>query len=330
MALRGGRRLFSEMMETDAADAAILEDQAVSDDAPVRARPTRSTTTESMVDLVPLELPELGAGDIRLAVKSMSIPAALIADKSKETFDEEFVNVVGQIVAVGKDVKDLKAGELVFGFAPADFASHIQGPQSNFHLAQLPEGVKHQSALDAVASRVVAIYAADAAGLVPGNIALARGTDPMSVAIADALEANGVTTHRVGSENEPATAAAIDMLVAEATDGAGFDAIIAPMQDWMRDFGANCLTGGGVLVDADASASPVLTPSHVSSIVRTDIDVVTGRAARLRAALARSAEILASGDAPAGDGFAINLSNIMEETLEVPVSCTLPAREASL
>ncbi|MFV0383185.1 SDR family NAD(P)-dependent oxidoreductase [Paracoccus sp. (in: a-proteobacteria)] len=313
VALRGRRRLYSEFAESDVLSQPVMQERKASDGDAVMVRPASGDTAPGMVELTHVALDSPGQGDIRLRVLAMSLPASLLESSGSASFDQSFMQVVAQVAAVGAGVADLPVGAVVFGYVPADFASHLQGPRGSFHLEELPAGTSYETALDALSAQVIAAYATDSSCLVAGDSALTLASDGIAVAVAAMLTEAGVSVHLLGANDAPATTAALDALVART---GRFDAIIAPMGDWMRRFGDEALIPGGILIDTSTTASPILAPEQASNIVRTSLDVVTGRGRQLRAALRRVAGTLTGGHS-GSKSLSINLSDLVLRRLDV-------------
>jgi len=113
----------------------------------VRARPA-AASEETLVELVSIDSPELDDADVQLTIKAMSLPSSILTDPNKSTLEEPFVNVVAEVTSVGADVTDLAAGMTVYGYIPADFASHVTLPRKLLHVVSIPKETDPLIALD--------------------------------------------------------------------------------------------------------------------------------------------------------------------------------------
>ena len=316
VAFRGGRRMVSVLQLTDKATKPTCESRLIANDTLYRVRPAVGDDSDGMVALQEMHLANPGADDIRIRVTDMSIPNSLLVDPNRSTLDQSFVAVVGEVEFAGAQVNDLSIGERVYGYVPADFASHIQASRAQCHIALLSDGVESGDALTALDTLVVAKYAAVSADLDEGDRVLIMENDAMAAAIGAELRKQGVEIYALTGEAE-SLHQAVDLAVAD-NSGQRFDAVVAPMSLWMSAVGAECLCDGGKIIDSSAQAQTVRVPSSLSGMVRCDLTVAAGRPKRLKDALESTASALAGDEKLENAGIAVGLFEVTRQTFDIP------------
>ncbi|MFK7996725.1 MAG: SDR family NAD(P)-dependent oxidoreductase [Granulosicoccus sp.] len=316
VALRGGRRMVSTIALSDAPNRALVVDTRIDDNTQYRVRPSSDQDADGMVSFAELELPACAAGEIRVRIADMSLPSSLLADPNRDTLDQSFVAIVGEVEAVGAESMDVSCGQRIFGYAPAEFASHIQAPRQNFYIAHLDDSIDSGDALAVLETFVIAKYAAGSANLDAGDSALVMINDPVAAAIAAELESMDVNVVQVDAAASQLHEA-VENAVA-SNDGHHFDAVVAPLSTWVKSVGIECVASAGTLVDCDFTAQALRIPASVSGIVRCDLSVATGRPKRLKGALESASVMLAQGGRVENQGLSIGLRDIVVQTLDIP------------
>lgn len=316
VALRAGRRMVSHIVPSEMGNTPFVVDTRIDETSQYCVRPSSGEDAEGMVSLADMQLPDCEADEIRVRVIDMSLPSSLLADPNRDTLDQAFVAIVGEIEAVGSDSMDVAPGQRVFGYAPAEFASHIQEARKEFFIAALDASIDSGDALAMLDTFVLARYAASSANLDAGDCALVMASDPIAAAIATELETMGVRVSRI--EADPGKLhEAVETAVA-SNSGQRFDAVVAPSSAWIAAVGTECMALGGTLIDSDTTAHTLRIPAFVSGIIRCDLSVVVGRPKRLKAALQSAAAMLGAGSRVENSGLSIGLQDIVHKRLDIP------------
>ena len=315
VALRDRGRYHSLIAPDHSASGSQIDERLIEDATLYRVRGNDDPEAEGMISILDHTLPSVGEDHIRVRVSDISLSSQILTDGSRTNLGASLVPAIGIVEQVGAGVDDLSEGQRIYGYMPADFASHLQGSRNDFFVAPLEASVEAASALEVLSVTAVAQVAARSSGLGEGDTALVLQSDAVASAIGRELSRHGVKTTLI-AENGAADHTAVDTAV--ANNGARFDAIVAPMAEWLGTLGTECLQTGGVLVDSDPSAQTVRITPDVSGIIRTDINVVTGRPARLIAVLRDLANDLANGADPQITGLPASLNDVLYQSFDLP------------
>ncbi|MCC8394465.1 SDR family NAD(P)-dependent oxidoreductase [Paraburkholderia sp. MMS20-SJTR3] len=340
VAIRRGHRFASRLEAKPWLAAPRIETVPLGSERAVQVRGVaehEEQQSAGSVKLIETMRAPLASDALELRIEQIALTMRALRHSGADSLDQDFVEVVATVSAVGGDVTDLRVGQRVYGLAPADFASHIRGPRSAFQLVELPAApgaaqTKAASALlfvalrEAVAERVV-----EQADLAAGARVLIAA-DELGLAVGAALRRRGIETTLFaspadGSTRQPAgnvvaaiaaTHAALETAVADVTADRGFDAIVAPMSAWADSFGWYALTAGGVLIDTAPRTQPFTVPPQAASIVRADLAVLTQRGGRFVAALRDAVERVGRGELTPVDSLAVSIVDLASRKLALP------------
>ena len=317
IALRARGRYHSMIAASDEVTRPIVEERLVETDTVFRVRGNDDPEYDGMISILDHKLPELGKDDVRVKISDISLSVAILLDGSRTSLGTSLVPAVGYVESIGSDVDDLEVNSRIYGYLPADFASHVQGNRDDFFVAALPDNVESGDALEALAVTVFAQYAANTAGLEEGDTVLVLDRQEVANAIGDALDKKGVTTVRIGATVD-LDHSAVEEAMSE--NGGRFDAIVAPLSEWLPAVGTEALKKGGTLIDTNKEAHAARITADVSGILRTDINVITGRPARLTRALEQVAQELSGGDCRIPTGLQSRLSDVLHQSFDLPAT----------
>jgi acyl transferase domain-containing protein len=337
VAIRRGRRFQSRLEARPWLAAPRIEARPLDADLAVQVRSVgeREPSTGS-VKLIEMTRAPLSHDEIELRIERVALTMRALRHSNGDSLDQDFVEVLATVNALGSGVADLRVGQRVYGLAPADFASHIRGPRSAFHLVELPESIAANAtssaalllvaAREAVAERLVeqadlandarVLVTADELGLSVYAALRWRGIEAALFASPARASAQQAGSHVVAAI--AATHAALETAVADVTNGRGFDAIVAPMHAWAESFGWRALAAGGVLIDTEARTRPFTVPSQAASIVRADLAVLAQRAGRFASALREAVERTVNGEFTPADSLSLSIVDLASRKLELP------------
>jgi acyl transferase domain-containing protein/NAD(P)-dependent dehydrogenase (short-subunit alcohol dehydrogenase family)/acyl carrier protein len=328
VAIRRGRRFASRLEVNPWLAEPLVEALPLGGERAVCVRSAEEQDgSPGSVKLIEVPREPLRAGEIELKVARVALTMAGLRTSNGQTLDQDHVEVIGTVSGVGAAVTDLRVGQRVYGLAPAEFASHLRGPRSAFHVIELPAGVDEARLLfvavrEAIAARLVeqadldadahVLVEADALGLAV-DAALRRRSIRTTL-----LAAPGAAAQAPGQTRVPASHAALEAAVLDGTGGRGFDAVVGPMAAWGDRFGWRALATGGVLIDTEPSTRPFTVPHAAASIVRADLSVLTQRAERFAAALRWAVSHVAAGGCPPSDSLSVSITDLATRKLALP------------
>ncbi|NML29913.1 type I polyketide synthase [Paraburkholderia antibiotica] len=351
VAIRRGRRFFSRLEAKPSLTAPRIEARPLTAERAVQVRGVaehEEKDSAGSVKLIETLRAPLADDDIELRIERVALTMRALRGSGgagasgADTLDQDFVEVLATVNTVGANVTDLRVGQRVYGLAPADFASHIRGPRSAFHLVELPDAMLAKAASDAssaAALLLVAVREAVAERIVEqadlGRDARVLVTDDeLGLAVHAALRRRDIAATLFASPTRAAhpanpagsnvvaalaaTNAALENAVADLTAGRGFDAIVAPLNAWADSFGWHALAAGGVLIDTDARTRPFTVPSQAASIVRADLAVLTQRAERFATALRHAVERAGHGEFTPADSLSVSIVDLASRKLALP------------
>jgi NAD(P)-dependent dehydrogenase (short-subunit alcohol dehydrogenase family)/acyl carrier protein len=248
---------------------------------------------------------DIGADDIRLRIETTIVPPNLLLDTSSDVLGQATIEIVAEVLAVGSNVTDLHQGMRVCGFAPADLASQMSGPRSQFQLVPISATANAANLVSTIGAATRAERAIESLELSADDSALVYA-DELGLVIADALRSRGLSIALVWDDVEqldyqtveqypifPICPEAIQCAIAEQTNGNGFTILVAPMQQWTKSFDLGMLCKGGCAIDTDSVAG-LLTVSQ-QTIARTDMSLLLQRPERLEQALKRVVTEIVNG-----------------------------------
>jgi acyl transferase domain-containing protein/NAD(P)-dependent dehydrogenase (short-subunit alcohol dehydrogenase family)/acyl carrier protein len=330
VAIRRGRRFFSRLAVSPVLSQPRIEPMPLTDNRVVQVRSLgEHDQSAGSVKLIETARTPLRDNEIELKVACVALTMRALRTTNGDTLDQPFVEVVATVHGVGADVFDLEVGQHVYGLAPADFASHIRGPRSAFHLVELADGVAASSLLLVAAREAVAERLVDQADLDRDARVLVEA-DELGLSLSAALRRRGIhTTLLVRPDAGPvkqmvdctpivASHAALENAVADVTQGKGFDAIVGPMGAWADAFGWRVLAEGGVLIDTDQRARAVTLPQWASSIIRADLSVLAQRAGRFAEALRQAVERAGTSELLAADSLSVSIVDLATRKFALP------------
>jgi len=336
VAIRRGRRFFSRLAANASLTQSRIESLPLTSSRAVKVRSLgEHEEGAGSVKLIEIARAPLRDDEIELKVDCVALTMRALRTTNNDTLDQKFVEVVATVHGVGAAVADLRAGQRVYGLAPADFASHVRGPRSAFHLVQLAESADAASLLlvaarDAVAERVVdqadldedarVLVDTSELGLSIGAALRRRGIQTTLLARQAAGDTTGATTFTAGCNLIDAGHDALEAAVVDITQGKGFDAIVGPMGAWAETFGWQALAAGGVLLDTDQHACAFTLPQSVSSIVRADLSVLTQRAGRFAEALRQAVDRSNAAELTAPESLSVSIVDLATRKFALPDS----------
>ncbi|MGF6574261.1 acyl transferase domain-containing protein/NAD(P)-dependent dehydrogenase (short-subunit alcohol dehydrogenase family)/acyl carrier protein [Paraburkholderia sp. GAS333] len=332
VAIRRGRRFFSHLVASPVLSQPRIEPVALTANRAVQVRSLgEHEEGAGSVKLIEIARLPLRDDEIELKTESVALTMRALRTTNGDTLDQNFVEVIATVHAVGAAVSDLCVGQRVYGLAPADFASHLRGPRSAFHLVELADDTNAAPLLLVAAREAVAERLVEQADLDRHARVLVEA-DELGLSISSALRRRGIQTTvltRPGTVAPKLTAdcklieAGCDSLegaVAEVTQGRGFDAIVAPMGTWADTFGWRSLAAGGVVIDTDPHAGAFTLPPSASSIVRADLSVLTQRAGRFAEALSRAVSRAGTSEIVAPDSLSVSIVDLATRKFALPDS----------
>ncbi|NKJ47555.1 hypothetical protein CIC12_12540 [Burkholderia sp. SG-MS1] len=330
VAIRRGRRYFSRLAVSPVLAQPRIEPMALSAERAVQVRHVgEHEESAGSVKLIEIARLPLRDDEIELKVDCIALTMRALRDPNGDSLDLDFVEVVATVQRIGAEVADLHAGQRVYGLAPAEFASHIRGPRSAFHLVGVADDVAAASLLlatvrEAVSERVVeqadldeharVLVEADELGMSVHAALRRRGIHTTLLARPDAASPRQVA----GCTPIAATHAALEAAVVGSTNGRGFDAIVGPLAAWADTFGWRALAPGGVLIDTARRANAFTVPNSASSIVRADLSVLTQRAGRFASALHEAVERARSGEFARADSLSVSIVDLATRKFALP------------
>ncbi|CAB3799694.1 Phthiocerol synthesis polyketide synthase type I PpsC [Paraburkholderia ultramafica] len=330
VAIRRGRRLFSRLEVTPLLAQPRIAPVPLTADRAVQVRNAgEHEDSAGSVKLIEIARTPLRDDEIELKVESIALTMRALRSSNGDTLDLDFVEVIATVQRVGAEVADLHAGQRVYGLAPAEFASHIRGPRSAFHLVELADGAAASSLLLAAVREAVAERLIEQADL-DGNAHVLVEADELGVSVNAALRRRGIQTTLLAHPNtEPAkpvagctpiaaSPAALEAAVADRTGGKGFDAMVGPLAAWADAFGWRALAAGGVLIDTDQRARAFTLPNAASSIVRADLAVLAQRAERFAAALRKAVDRAGTGEFVPADSLSVSIVDLASRKFALP------------
>ncbi len=111
VAFRGSLRYVSELADSGMLSQDRIAQQPIDDAHPIQIRALRSDSQSAgSARLLAMDAQPLADADIRLRIESMTIPRNLLLDPNADTIDQPLVEIVGQVIAVGTAVNDLRPG----------------------------------------------------------------------------------------------------------------------------------------------------------------------------------------------------------------------------
>ncbi|MEO0770990.1 MAG: polyketide synthase dehydratase domain-containing protein, partial [Cyanobacteria bacterium J06649_4] len=301
VALRGTLRLVSELTDSSLLSEDRVHYTGLDDAHPIDVRPVRPDVESVGVSrileksTVPLE-----EGNIQLRVEATLAPYKLLLEASEADTVEPLIEVVGEVIAVGSEVKDLTPGTRVCGFAPVDVTSHYSGPREQFYLqpiASETDAVSLVSTLGLATRVQLAMSRIDLADIATAFVY----ANPLGLMLADELERQGVKVVLVSDAIDKLEFKVVDRYTIfplspeglyeakmQATQGLGFDLLVIPAQQWFQSFDLSVLRTGGSLVGTETTAYPLTVESH--QVVRTDLKLYLQRPQRLIKSLAAAVQ----------------------------------------
>ncbi|MFK8112095.1 MAG: SDR family NAD(P)-dependent oxidoreductase [Rubripirellula sp.] len=314
VAIRGDLRLVSELMETGALTNDVILPTNLDNEHPVLIRPLRTDTESVGTVRVLAATPAKPIGDeVLIAVEMSLLPFDLIQDQSSEQIQQPCIEIVGRVLGVGDQVKDLQAGTRVCGFVPAELTSHVCASRSDIFVTAIDDDASASVLISGMTTQTRAKRGVEPHALAAGDTALVVAS-PMGHAIAAELAKHGVSVTYLCQDAEEASGiegpayiaspASLQNAIDIETKGKRFDVLVAGMESWARDFDLRTLAAGGRVIDTDESASSIQLPPHVDGISRTSIEGITRHPAKLEEALKRTVEDIMAGeveDAPVLD-----------------------------
>ncbi|WP_323120434.1 SDR family NAD(P)-dependent oxidoreductase [Burkholderia alba] len=329
VAIRRGRRFASRLDVNPWLTEPLVEALPLTGERAVRVRGADELDgSPGSVKLIEVPRGPLHAGEIELRVERVALTMRGLRTSNGQTLDRDHVEVIGTVAGIGAGVVDLRVGQRVYGLAPAEFASHLRGPRSAFHVVELEAGVDDARLLFVAVREAVAERLAEQADLDAGAHVLVEA-DELGLAVDAALRRRSIRTtllgapgaavqEAVGQMLEPASHAALEAAVLDGTGGRGFDALVGPMAAWADRFGWRALATGGVLIDTEPYTRPFTVPRAASSIVRADLSVLTQRADRFAAALRRAVARAGAGGCPPTDSLSVSIADLATRKLALP------------
>ena len=294
VAIRGHERFVSTLMENKLLTSDIVQPTHLDDEHPIAIRPLRKDVENvGMVRVLAAPVADPSPNEIVLRVESSLLPFNLILDQSSDQIEQPCIEIVGKIIKVGDDVKDLQVGSRVCGFAPAELASHMCVERENFHVVPIADEANATKLVGAITLPVCARRAVEVHELEKGDTALVYAS-PMGLAVANALSKRGVSVTLVTDSLEEldtetkekypcylACPESIQEAKLQQTSGNGFTGIVAGLSQWSRDFGFQSLEQYGWIIDTDAKITDVQIPENVGMISRTALSSVLRKPAKL-------------------------------------------------
>ncbi|WP_446326926.1 SDR family NAD(P)-dependent oxidoreductase [Burkholderia pseudomallei] len=326
VAIRRGRRFASRLEVRPWLTEPLFERMPLTAERAVQVRNDDADDGPGSVKLIEVPRLPLGDDDIELKVERVALTMHGLRASDGQTLGLDYVEVLGTVSGVGKRVTDLRVGQRVYGLAPADFASHLRGPRTAFHLIE-PTGTASEALLLVAVREAIAERLVEQADL--GNTArVLVEADELGEAIEAALRRRGIhtTLMSVPERTRPvdgatviaSTQIAIDAAVREHTGGRGFDALVGAMARWADHHGWSALAPGGVLIDTERYTRPFTIPRSASTLVRADMSVLTQRADRFLAALREAADRVTRGECAPVDCLSMSIVDLATRKFSLP------------
>ncbi|HEY4297124.1 MAG TPA: SDR family NAD(P)-dependent oxidoreductase [Paraburkholderia sp.] len=330
VAIRRGRRLFSRLAVTPVLAQPRIEPVPLTADRAVQVRHAgEHEESTGSVKLIEIARPPLRDDEIELKVDCVALTMRALHSSNGDTLDLDFVEVVATVQQVGAEVADLHAGQRVYGLAPAEFASHIRGPRSAFHLVGLADRTAASSLLLAAAREALAECLVEQADL-DGSARVLVEADELGLSVSAALRRRGIQTTLLargpagpakqvaGCTPIAATHTALEAAVVSCTGGKGFDAIVGRLAAWTDTFGWRALAAGGMLIDTEQRAQAFMLPNSAAALVRADLSALTQRAARFSAALRKAVDCADAGEFTPADSLSLSIVDLANRKFALP------------
>ena len=298
VAIRGTMRLTSELNVSPIISEDRIEYAHLDDEHPIQVRALRPDM-ESIGTARIIAMPAKPVLDdmVHMRIEASIVPSNLLLDPAADTIDQPWVEFVGEVLSVGPGVSDLTSGMRICGFAPADIASHAIVSRGSLYVTEIDDAVDATLLVSALGMATKAERVAECLDLQVGEKALLEWS-PLSLAIADALRRRGVPVSFLANEPEGIASSelsgskvysrcpvGIAAAVQAQTHGIGFSALVAGMHEWSGHLDFHAIKHGATIVDTDDMAKPILLPSTIGAVVRTDCRNLFQKRAKLERAL---------------------------------------------
>ncbi len=287
----------------------------------------------------------LGDEEIRIRVESMMIPRNLLLDPNADTIEQPLVEITGHLVSVGQAVNDLRPGDRVCGFAPADLSSHMTGPRGSFHLVKISDTPNASRLVAELNVETRAQLAVQASGVLQGESALVQ-LNELGCAIARLLVHAGVNVVGVRCEGTAVptslsieiiekTPESLQSVFRRVTGGHGFEIVSAGLSEWLPTHGVRCLRAGGTLIDLDSLAVSLELPHRVGMLVRTDLSAHVQKPLRVQQALQAAISSLCDSNRPTPPYLDVSIADVAWRKLplsesKIAMTLTFDSRENAL
>lgn len=323
VALRGGFRLYSELLDSHVLSDDRVKSCELDDEHPILVRPLREDCESvGTARLVATRHPPLGPSDIQLRIETTVVPPDLLLEPVVGVVVQPLVEIVGRIVAVGELVHDVAVSTRVCGFAPTDLASHMVGSRSDFKIVAIDEQADAAHVTSVMRGNVRAAAGARSLRLRQGQMALVVA-DALGCSTAMILASQGVQVALLSDGLEALDPLLADKFpvyslcpegiaaaVARETHGRKFDLLAAPLKQWQNQFGFQMIRTGGSLLDLDAVAGPVAVPESVTAVARTDYRVLLGHGDVLTRALEDVLQLIKTDTIPTPSWLDVSITDL--------------------
>lgn len=328
VAIRGDIRWVSELRENKVLSDDVIRPTYLDDHNPIQIRPLRSDTENvGMVRVLAAAEVSPQDNEILIRVEQSLLPFNLIMDQTSDQIAQPCIEIVGTVIAVGKNVSDLSSGTRVCGFAPSELASHLCGDRNQFHLVPIPADADAAKLVAGITLPACAQRGIETLELEPDETALVWVSE-MGLAVAKALDSKGVKVTLVSDtpddidssikEKYPiylACPESIERAVVEQTGGQKFTGLVAGLQNWARDFDFRLIAEGGWIVDTDTQVSKAEVPDNVSMVTRTAMGSLLRKPQRLEAVLRDVVQNLIAGIEEGPPTFNVSVADIAWQAL---------------
>ena len=328
VALRGGLRLVSELIDSKMLTEDRIEYRNLDDEHPVHVRPLLpDVESVGTARVLTASSRAVEANDVRIRYEATIVPTNLLLDPSSDMIEQPVIEFVGRVLEVGANVEDMRAGMRVCGFAPADLGSHVVADRRALFAVEINEQLSAAELVSSIGPATRAERAFELLDLSAGDSA-AIVWSPVAVSFAECLARHGLKVTllvddlaeldvRVKQRFETFSCCPVGIAAAMQQRNAGkpFDLLVAGMSDWLKRYDLNLVAHGGSVIDTDESAKPVVLPQHIDTIVRCDMQLLVNKPRRFEATLKRVIDLIEHSAVPVLPSFEVSVADVAWQKL---------------
>ena len=328
VALRGGLRLVSELVDSNMLTEDRIKYQHLDDEHPIVVRPLLPDVENvGTARVLTARLRPLSVDDVSIRYEATIVPKDLLLDPTSDSIEQPLIEFVGRVLEVGANVSDFKPGMRLCGFAPADLGSHLIARRSEVYAVSINEQLNAAELLSALGPATRAERAVEALDL-PEDASVAIEWSPVAVSFAECLTRRGARVTLLCSDLAELDVRlserfavyskcpqGISTALHERNQGKPFDLVVAGMRDWLKQFDLHLLASGGSIIDTDERAQPLVLPEHVDAIVRSDMRLMMQKPRRFESTLTRVINLIESGEIPVMPAFEVSVADVAWQKL---------------